>query len=87
MEGGGTLGITIEGDGGSVKISVSDTGRGISKQDKGRIFEPFFTTKESGTGLGLAIVHRIVENHGGEVQVDSKVGNGTTFTIVLPEVT
>ncbi|NIQ37160.1 MAG: PAS domain S-box protein [Proteobacteria bacterium] len=85
MEGGGRLGVALEGGDGYVKISVSDSGKGIEKQDKGKIFEPFFTTKESGTGLGLAIVHRIVENHGGEIQVDSETGRGTTFTLVLPE--
>jgi two-component system sensor histidine kinase PilS (NtrC family) len=85
MEGGGRLGITLEGGDGAVKVSVSDSGKGIEKQDKGKIFEPFFTTKESGTGLGLAIVHRIAENHGGEIQVDSKTGSGATFTLVLPE--
>jgi len=85
MQGGGNLGVVVESTEGSINVSVSDTGRGITDQDKGKIFEPFFTTKESGTGLGLAIVHRIIETHGGEVRVDSKAGSGTTFTLLLPE--
>ncbi len=86
MEGGGELAVTLERVKRSVKLSVSDTGKGIDSQDRGKIFEPFFTTKESGTGLGLAIAHRIVETHGGEIRVDSQIGRGTTFTLFLPEV-
>ncbi len=67
-----------------LKISISDSGSGISSQEKENIFEPFFTTKETGTGLGLSIVHKIIENHDGVIQVDSKVGKGSTFTIFLP---
>lgn len=85
MEGGGKLEITLERKKDNVKVSISDTGRGINSQDKGKIFEPFFTTKESGTGLGLAIVHRIVESHGGQIRVDSEPGSGTNFTLFLPE--
>ena len=87
MEGGGKLSVKLEREGSYAKLSVSDTGRGIDTQDIGKIFEPFFTTKESGTGLGLAIVHRIVETHGGQILVDSEVGRGTTFTLLLPEIT
>jgi two-component system, NtrC family, sensor histidine kinase HydH len=68
----------------SIQIAISDTGRGIPREDLGRVFEPFFSTKRKGTGLGLAIVHQIVESHGGEVQVESREGEGTTFRITLP---
>jgi len=67
-----------------LKISISDSGSGISSQEKENIFEPFFTTKETGTGLGLSIVHKIIENHNGVIKVDSEVGKGSTFTILLP---
>ncbi len=67
-----------------VKISISDSGNGISPQEKDKIFEPFFTTKENGTGLGLSIVHKIIENHQGVIKVESEVGKGSTFTIFLP---
>ena len=67
-----------------VKISITDSGNGISGQEKEKIFEPFFTTKENGTGLGLSIVHKIIENHNGVIQVDSELGKGSTFTIFLP---
>ncbi len=67
-----------------IEIAVSDTGDGIPSDLQERIFEPFFTTKQEGTGLGLSTVHRIVESHGGELQLDSGVGRGTTVRIRLP---
>jgi len=86
MEGGGTLSIDLSRDekAGIVMISVTDTGRGIEKEVLEHIFDPYFTTRQSGTGLGLAIVHRIVESHNGEIKVDSNVGKGTRFTVLLP---
>jgi two-component system sensor histidine kinase PilS (NtrC family) len=67
-----------------VHISISDSGKGISPHQREKIFEPFYTTKDGGTGLGLSIVHKIVENHDGVIKVESEVGKGTTFTVVLP---
>ncbi len=67
-----------------VELTVSDSGKGIPDEDMGKIFDPFFTTRESGTGLGLAITHGIVEQHGGTIEVDSKLSQGTSFTIKLP---
>jgi two-component system NtrC family sensor kinase len=70
---------------GSVEIKVSDTGAGIPRENLQKIFEPFFTTKgQKGTGLGLAVVWGIIEKHGGRVTVESEVGKGTTFSILLP---
>ncbi|HPJ66565.1 MAG TPA: ATP-binding protein [Desulfobacteraceae bacterium] len=86
MEEGGTLSIDLSRDekAGIVMISVTDTGKGIEKEILEHIFDPYFTTRQSGTGLGLAIVHRIVESHNGEIKVDSDVGKGTRFTVLLP---
>ncbi len=69
-----------------VRIAVQDSGHGIEESDLVRIFEPFFTTKPpgQGTGMGLAMVYGIVQNHGGWVDVESSVGEGTTFTVWLP---
>jgi len=69
---------------GWLEIKISDTGCGISDQILADIFEPFFTTKQQGTGLGLSTVHRIVENHGGELQLESQPGEGTVFQIRFP---
>ncbi len=68
----------------AIEIEVSDTGKGIPEEDLDKIFEPFFTTKESGTGLGMSITHGLIEQHGGTIEVESKVGSGTTFTIRFP---
>jgi signal transduction histidine kinase len=67
-----------------VAIDVEDRGRGIRADDLPRIFEPFFTTRPDGTGLGLAICHKVVRAHGGDIRVRSTVGEGSTFTVVLP---
>lgn len=67
-----------------VTISFADRGAGISEQDVARIFEPFFTTKGGGTGLGLFVSHSIVKAYGGEIIVQSRPGQGSTFTVVLP---
>ena len=71
----------------TVEVQVSDTGPGIPPDQQVNIFVPFFTTKQKGTGLGLAICQRIVKNHGGAISVQSRVGEGTTFTIRLPLLT
>lgn len=67
-----------------LRVSVSDTGSGISPENLARLFSPFFTTKREGTGLGLAITRRIIQAHNGAITVESKAGQGTTFQVVLP---
>jgi C4-dicarboxylate-specific signal transduction histidine kinase len=84
MPNGGTIYIKMRSEGRQVKISFTDTGVGIKKEDLQRIFDPFFTTKEKGTGLGLAISYSIIKSFGGEIIVDSIPLKGTTFTVVLP---
>ncbi len=87
MEEGGVLSVALSREENSqkVKLTVSDTGAGIKKEDLVHIFDPYFTTKQSGTGLGLAIVHKIIESHNGEVKVESRHGKGTTVTLILPQ--
>ena len=70
-----------------VKISVSDSGKGIAKKDLLRIFDPYFTTKQQGHGLGLTIIYTIIARHNGYVYADSQLGKGTTFHIYLPAAT
>ena len=86
MEQGGTLSVSLSREESSpwVKIIVSDTGTGISKEDLEHIFDPYFTTKQTGTGLGLAIVHKIIEAHRGEVKAESELGRGTMVSVLLP---
>ena len=69
-----------------VAISIVDTGCGIPEKNLKRIFDPFFTSKDvgKGTGLGLSVSHGIVEAHGGFIEVESKVGEGSTFRVFLP---
>lgn len=67
-----------------IRISIADYGSGIDERARARLFEPFFTTKKRGTGLGLAITKNIIEQHGGTISIESKVGKGTVFTIELP---
>jgi two-component system, NtrC family, sensor kinase len=87
-KGGGTLTLTtrVAPLGQGVRISVADTGIGISEESRARLFTPFFTTKPigKGTGLGLAIVYGIVKMHRGQIQVQSEEGKGSTFVITLP---
>jgi len=73
-------------DGNNVVAEISDNGKGIPDEHLSKIFEPFFTTKQvgEGTGLGLWISYGIIRSFGGDIRVDSLVGEGTTFTITLP---
>ena len=84
MPHGGKLEISTRLEDHGVRIIFADTGGGIPKGLKKKIFEPFYTTRKHGTGLGLAIAHKIVENHGGRIEVESEVEKGSTFNIWLP---
>ncbi|MCX7975106.1 MAG: ATP-binding protein, partial [Candidatus Aminicenantes bacterium] len=88
MEGRGTLTIktSLDPKKEKIRIAFKDTGHGIRPEDMPRLFEPFFTTKEvgKGTGLGLAISYSIIQKHQGSIEVESQVGQGSTFTIILP---
>ncbi|MCK4847034.1 MAG: PAS domain S-box protein, partial [Deltaproteobacteria bacterium] len=80
---------TIRGGGevaleGSIEIAITDSGKGIAPENIERIFDPFFSTRELGTGLGLSLAHRIIESHGGRIEVTSELGTGTTFKVILP---
>lgn len=81
-----TIGTNFHADKDSVEIFISDTGMGINKYDLGKIFDPFFTARKDGkgTGLGLSISYGIVKMHEGNIEVESEVGKGTTFRVLLP---
>jgi signal transduction histidine kinase len=84
---GGTITLTTRREGDAhVAVEVEDNGKGIPPDVLPKIFDPFFTTKEvgKGTGLGLSICYKIVEQHGGKISVDSAIGIGTKFRVVLP---
>ncbi len=86
MPGGGslTVGTALSDDGGYACARIADTGCGIPAEQLNSIFDPFYTTKSEGTGLGLSISYGIVENNGGRIEVESSVGKGSTFTVMLP---
>jgi polar amino acid transport system substrate-binding protein len=85
-EGTITLRTGVAEDGRSVRLSIGDNGPGMSEEVRRRVFDPFFTTKQrtGGTGLGLAITYGIVREHGGQAEVESAPGRGTTFTYTFP---
>lgn len=84
MPSGGNIRVVRDCEGGEMRISVSDTGAGISQDIQDKVFNPFFTTKEHGSGLGLAKVFTIMESHHGRVELSSAHGRGTTFTLLFP---
>src|SRR5581483_2161724 len=86
MVNGGKLTVRTQKADGQVSLAVADNGRGIDPAIRDRIFEPFFTTKDewSNVGLGLSVSWRIVDEHGGRIDVQSEVGRGSTFTVWLP---
>ncbi len=85
MNNSGQISVELFDEENNVLIKISDTGSGIPQDVLPQIFEPLFTTKQIGTGLGLASCKKIIEQHNGTINVTSTVGNGTTFTIILPK--
>ena len=83
MPQGGELTVQACGEDGGVRLDLIDTGKGMPPE-AAKVFRPFFTTKPGGTGLGLPTTKRIVEAHGGTIDVQSEAGRGTKFTIRLP---
>lgn len=85
MPDGGTLTIRTSAAGERVRIEISDTGTGLTPEERDRLFTPYYTTKQHGTGLGLAVVQSVVSDHRGTISVTSETGRGTTFIIELPQ--
>jgi len=78
------LDVSVREAAGRIVVAIHDSGPGIGAADMGKIFDPFFSTKERGTGLGLALVQQVVVDHGGQIEVASPPGSGTTFTLMFP---
>ena len=84
MPSGGELAVRTRQSNGVVRIDVSDSGQGLTEEERKRLFTPYYTTKQHGTGLGLAIVQSVVADHAGKIWVESEPGRGATFHIELP---
>jgi len=88
MPNGGDLEILVTGpatgEAGYVDVEIRDTGVGIKQEDLDKVFEPFYSTKTRGTGLGLTIAKRIIDEHGGEIDLESEEGGGTKVVVRLP---
>ncbi len=84
MPDGGDLGVKTQYSNKKIYVKISDTGMGISPSIINSVCEPFFTTKAQGAGLGLSVIKRILDEHNGEISVESEEGKGTTFTVELP---
>lgn len=84
VEPGGSVRLDVGRQDGSARVTVTDTGRGIPPENLSSIFLPFFTTKGNGTGLGLSLARRIIEDHGGKIEVTSRPGEGSQFSVLLP---
>jgi signal transduction histidine kinase len=84
MPEGGTLTIRGRVEGNAYHLEVSDTGRGMTEQERANLFHPFHSFFDGGMGIGMAIVYQIVEEHGGRLSVDSAPGTGTRITVELP---
>jgi len=85
MTSGGTLTVGTKSHADMIEILIGDTGCGIPQEHLNKIFAPFFTTKSRGTGLGLAVVKKVIDRHQGVIEVESQMGEGTTFHIRLPK--
>jgi signal transduction histidine kinase len=83
MPAGGTLTLRTYPEKNRVVAEISDTGKGIPEDIREKIFDPFFSTRHEGVGLGLSIAYRIIREHGGDIEVSSKPGDGTTFKILF----
>jgi signal transduction histidine kinase len=84
LDDGGTIRVAVEDGDGTVRVAIRDAGRGMSPEVRARLFEPFYTTRADGTGLGLPLARRIARAHGGEIDVESAPGAGTTVVVRLP---
>ena len=81
----GSVKVALFGDGERIRLSISDNGEGIPKKNLDHIFDPFFSTRPDRVGLGLTFVKRVLEEHGGSIQVESRLRRGTTLTLILPK--
>jgi len=85
MPEGGKLTFSARRRGGAVRLTVADTGCGMDAHTRANIFRPFFSTKSRGTGMGLAIVRKIIQQHNGDIEIESEPGKGTRVTLILPQ--